>query len=60
MEPLEIRRRIRLRNALIEVWENPDVPFACGKEAVERYAARGEWVLVFNALALTAGRIYLA
>ena len=39
MDRLDIRRRVRLRNALVEVWENPDVPFACGKDAVARYLA---------------------
>jgi len=60
MERTDIRRRVRLKNAFVEVWENPDVPFACGKDAVERYVAQGEWVFVFNALVLATVRIYLA
>ena len=54
------RRRIRIRGKLVEVWENPDVPFAYSVEAFERCVQDGDWVLLFNALTLAGGRVYLA
>jgi hypothetical protein len=60
MQRNQVRSWVRLQSGLVEIWENPDAPFAYGADAFQRYAARGEWVLLFNALALSAGRIYLA
>jgi hypothetical protein len=58
MERSEGRGWVRLRSGLVEVWENPDVPFAVGADAFARYAARGDWVLLFNALTLSTARLY--
>lgn len=55
-----ILRRIRLGDRTVEVWENPDVPFACSSEAFARCVAAGDWVLLFNVLALAGGRVYTA
>ena len=60
MEGRNVRGWVRLRSGLVEIWENPDVPFAVGADAFARYAARGDWILLFNALALCTGRIYRA
>ena len=59
-----VRRRLRSGGRAIEVWENPDVPFECSAEEFERCVADSDWVrdwvLVFNALTLSAGRVYVA
>jgi hypothetical protein len=57
---LGTRRRVLRRGGVVEVWENPDVPFAWSLRAFEQQVARGDWVLVFNVLALANGRIYSA
>jgi hypothetical protein len=38
---------------LVELWENPEMTFGWAREDLERYAAREEWVLLFNAVMLT-------
>jgi hypothetical protein len=59
-----VRRSLRYRGCPTEVWENPDVPFECSAEEFERWVAGGDWVrdwtLIFNALTLSSGRIYVA
>ncbi len=45
-------RRIVVSGQLVELWENPDVPFSCSREALARYVAADDWVSVFNALML--------
>lgn len=37
----------------VEVWENPDYPFAGTTADLHRYAAEGDWVMLFNAMILT-------
>lgn len=37
----------------VEVWENPDHPFTGTTADLHRYAARGDWVTLFNAMILT-------
>jgi hypothetical protein len=37
----------------VEVWENPDHPFAGTTADLHRYAAEGDWVMLFNAMILT-------
>lgn len=37
----------------VEVWENPDHPFAGTTADLHRYAAEGDWVTLFNAMILT-------
>jgi hypothetical protein len=39
--------------APVEVWENPDHPFAATAAAVRQYAAQGDWAMLFNAMILT-------
>ncbi len=41
-------------NATYFYWEHPDVPFGWTRDALERYVERGDWVLLFNALVLSA------
>ena len=41
---------------LVELWEHPEVPFGWSHECLEGYLERGAWVLLFNAVALTAGQ----
>ncbi len=36
----------------IEYWEDPNLPFRCTAHDLQGYATRGDWVLLFNALAL--------
>jgi hypothetical protein len=59
-----VRRCPRSGGRAIEVWENPDVAFECSAEELERCVADSDrvrdWVLVFNALTLRAGRVYAA
>ena len=49
-------RRVFVAGQLIEYWENGELPFGSAAEDLQSYAERGEWVLLFNALALTAPR----
>jgi hypothetical protein len=37
----------------VEVWENPDHPFTGTTADLHRYAASGDWVMLFNAMILT-------
>ena len=39
---------------LIEYWEDPDVLFDWTRDALEHYADGRRWVLLFNALVLSA------
>jgi hypothetical protein len=41
-------------NATYFYWEHPEVPFDWTRDALEHYAERRDWVLLFNALILTA------
>ena len=38
----------------IEFWEDPDHPFGCAQADLQGYLEREAWVLLFNAIALTA------
>jgi hypothetical protein len=46
--------RFFLSGDLVEVWEDPEQPFRCTPEAVERCLLAGNWVLAFNALVLAS------
>jgi hypothetical protein len=48
------RHRLFVGGQLVEVWENPDFPFRCSSEDIEKYAESGHWVLLFNALSLAS------
>jgi len=52
MEAVQDRQRFYLAGELVEVWENPQVPFQCGPAGLRGYAVRSEWVMLFNALVL--------
>jgi hypothetical protein len=47
-----ISRRVLVSGKTYELWENPDAPFSCSTDALTRYAERGDWVSLFNALVL--------
>jgi hypothetical protein len=47
-------RYIYKSGLLIEFWEDPDHPFGCAEADLQGYLDREAWVLLFNALALTA------
>ena len=48
--------RMFVSGQLVEYWEHPEVVFGWGREDLQGYAARGDWVLLFNAVLLTAPR----
>jgi hypothetical protein len=45
---------IYVSGRLIEFWEDPDHPFGCAEADLQGYLDREAWVLLFNALTLTA------
>lgn len=45
-------RRFFVSGEAFELWENPDLAFDSEPDDVDRYARRGRWDLVFNALVL--------
>jgi hypothetical protein len=47
-------RRMYVSGGLVEIWEDADHPFGCAQADLQRYLDREAWVLLFNALALTA------
>jgi len=47
-------KRIFVSGQLVEYWEHPEVAFGWAREDLQCYADRGEWVLLFNAVLLTA------
>jgi len=47
-------RHIYVSGRRIEFWEDPDHPFGCAQADLQRYLEREAWVLLFNALVLTA------
>ena len=49
-------KRLFLSGQLVEYWENPDLPFGWTAEELQGYLDRGNWVLLFNAVVLTAPR----
>jgi hypothetical protein len=48
-------RRVYISGEQVEIWENPDLPFRCTQEEINGYAEQEDWVLLFNALVLSAG-----
>ena len=46
------RKRMFVAGRLVEYWEHPEVSFGWTPEELRNYA--DDWVLLFNALALTA------
>jgi hypothetical protein len=54
MQTVGERKRLFVSGRLLEYWEHPEVPFGWTAEELQAYADRGDWVLLFNGLALTA------
>jgi len=52
MDNLGTRHRFFLDGEPIEYWENPDMPFRCSADDLQRYVSSGNWVMLFNALTL--------
>ena len=50
------RKRMFVAGRLVEYWEHPEVSFGWSREELQGYADRGDWVTLFNGLALTAPR----
>jgi hypothetical protein len=48
-------RRFYLAGEPIEMWEDPDLPFRCTPDDFNAWATNGDWVLLFNALAMMGG-----
>jgi len=49
-------KRVFLSGQLVEYWENADLPFGWAREDLQAYLDRGQWILLFNAVALNAPR----
>jgi len=49
-------KRVFFSGQLVEYWENADLPFGWAREDLQAYLDRGQWVLLFNAMALGAPR----
>jgi hypothetical protein len=47
-------RYIYVSGRVVEFWEDPDHPFGCAHADLQGYLDREAWVLLFNALVLTA------
>jgi hypothetical protein len=48
------RRRFFVAGQPVELWENPDFALDWSAEGLRGHIERGEWELLFNALALLA------
>lgn len=48
-------RTIHVDGAVVEMWENPDVPFGASPDDLRAYHARGDWIALYNAISLAAG-----
>jgi hypothetical protein len=55
MPPTKVR--LYMSEGELEFWEDPDRPFGCSATDLTTFLDRGAWVLLFNAVALTAGRV---
>jgi len=49
-------KRVFLSGQLVEYWENADLPFGWAREDLQAYLDRGQWILLFNAVALNGPR----
>ncbi len=47
-------KRVFLSGQLVEYWENADLPFGWARDDLQAYLDRGQWILLFNAVALNA------
>jgi len=46
-------KRMFVAGQLVELWEDPEMAFGWGRDDLERYADREQWVLLFNAMMLS-------
>ena len=49
-------RQVFVAGQLVECWQDADHPFGWAHEDLQGYVDRGEWVLLFNAMALASPR----
>jgi len=49
-------KRMFVSGQLVEYWENPELPFGWAAADLQGYVDRGAWILLFNAVVLTAPR----
>ena len=53
MECIPSTRRVLLGDQLVEVWEDPSVPFGWSVEHLCDYLEQADWLFLFNAVMLT-------
>ena len=46
--------RLLVSGMRYELWEDPDRPFGCAPGDLARYVEHEAWILLFNAMVLTA------
>ena len=56
MQAVVRTRRVFVSGQLVEYWENAELPFGWAREDLQAYLDRGQWVLLFNAMALNVPR----
>ena len=56
METAIDRKRMFVSGQLVEYWEHPEIAFGWSREHLTDYAESGDWILLFNAILLTAPR----
>jgi len=50
------RRRVLLAGKLVDLWEHPELAFGWTDDDIQRFIDRGDWISLFNAVALLAPR----
>ena len=50
------RKRMFVSGQLVEYWEHPEIAFGWSREDLQDYVDRADWILLFNAIVLTAPR----
>jgi len=53
MNAVICKRRL-VSGQLVEYWDNPDVTFGWTRQHLQRYLDGNDWVLLFNAVLMTA------
>lgn len=46
------RRLLLVGGEVLEVWEDPQLPFGYDRAHLQHYLASGDWITLFNALTL--------
>lgn len=49
-----LTRRVMIQGQAVELWESPDSPFDPTGRGLAYYAAREDWIAIFNVLTLHA------